>query len=170
MMRDQTTTDEIAQIERELDILRSRQASLARWYRITMIYLAITFPVIAGLTLAIIYTWNIDIVVGASIVGMAVIVAGLIWVIGPPSSVPPDQQQPSQFLPIGLGRFRPSGPNYKSDAETIHDMIVLRKQRLAELKGEPPPLSAVSFRLRRNLKNQAETVRTVIGLRIETTT
>jgi hypothetical protein len=48
MMRDQTTTDEIAQIERELEILRSRQASLARWYRITMIYLAITFPVIAA--------------------------------------------------------------------------------------------------------------------------
>jgi uncharacterized membrane protein (DUF485 family) len=84
MMRDQTTTDEIAQIERELEILRSRQASLARWYRITMIYLAITFPVIAALTLAIIYTWNIDVVVGAFIFGMAVIVAGLIWIIGPP--------------------------------------------------------------------------------------
>jgi hypothetical protein len=136
MMRDQTTTDEIAQIERELEILRSRQASLARWYRITMIYLAITFPVIAALTLEIIYTWNIDVVVGAFIFGMAVIVAGLIWIIGPPLSVPPDQQKPSQFLPIAFGH---SGPNYKSDAETILDMIVLRKQRLAELKGEAPP-------------------------------
>ena len=74
MMRDQTTTDEIAQLERELEILRSRQASQARWYRITMIYLAITFPVIAALIAAIIYTWNIDIVVGAFIVGMATIV------------------------------------------------------------------------------------------------
>jgi hypothetical protein len=36
--------DEIAQIERELEILRSRQASLAHWYRVTMIFLAITFP------------------------------------------------------------------------------------------------------------------------------
>jgi hypothetical protein len=143
-MRDQTTADEIAQLERELEILRSRQASQARWYRITMIYLAITFPVIAALIAAIIYTWNIDIVVGAFIVGMAAIVAGLIWIIGRPSSVPldqqqlSDQQQPSQFFPSGLGVFRPSS-NYKSDAETIHDMIVLRKQRLAELKGEAPP-------------------------------
>jgi hypothetical protein len=156
MRRDQTTTDEIAQIERELEILRSRQASLARWYRITMIYLAITFPVIAALIAAILYRWssNIDAIIYALssdivmvlfIFGMMAIVAGLIWIIGRPSSVPPDQQQlsdqqqPSQFFPSGLGVFRPSGANYKSDAETIHDMIVLRKQRLAELKGEAPP-------------------------------
>jgi hypothetical protein len=135
MMRDQTTTDEIAQIERELEILRSRQASQARWYRITMIYLAITFPVIAALIAAILYRWssNIDAIIYALssdivmvvfIFGMTAIVAGLIWIIGRPSS--------------GLGVFRPSS-NYKSDAETIHDMIVLRKQRLAELKGEAPP-------------------------------
>jgi hypothetical protein len=141
--------DEIAQLERELEILRSRQASLARWYRITMIYLAITFPMIAALIAAIIYGWSSDIlaviyalssdiVVVAFIAGMTAIVAGLIWIIGRPWSVPPDQQQPSQFLPIG--GFRPwGGANYKSDAETIHDMIVLRKQRLAELKGEAPP-------------------------------
>jgi len=155
MMRDQTTADEIAQLERELEILRSRQASQARWYRITMIYLAITFPVIAALIAAILYRWssNIDAIIYALssdivmvvfIFGMTAIVAGLIWIIGRPSSVPPDQQQlsdqqqPSQFFPSGLGVFRPSG-NYKSDAETIHDMIVLRKQRLAELKGEAPP-------------------------------
>jgi hypothetical protein len=141
--------DEIAQIERELEILRSRQASLARWYRITMIYLAITFPMIAALITAIIYAWSSDIlaiiyalssdiVVVAFIVGMTAIIAGLIWIIGRPSSVPPVQPQPSQFLPIG--GFWPWGrANYKSDAETIHDMIVLRKQRLAELKGEAPP-------------------------------
>jgi hypothetical protein len=141
MMRDQTTADEIAQLERELEILRSRQASQARWYRITMIYLAITFPVIAALIAAILYRWssNIDAIIYALssdivmvvfIFGMTAIVAGLIWIIGRPSSVP--------LFPTGLGVFRPSG-NYKSDAETIHDMIVLRKQRLAELKGEAPP-------------------------------
>jgi hypothetical protein len=139
--------DEIAQLERELEILRSRQASLARSYRVTMIFLAITCPVIAALIAAIIY-WNFvaiihalssDIVMVAFIFGMTAVVAGLIWIIGRPWSVPPDQQQPSQFLPLGL-EFRPwGGSNYKSDAETIHDMIVLRKQRLAELKGEPPP-------------------------------
>jgi hypothetical protein len=94
---------------------------------------------------AIVYALSSDIVVVAFILGMTAIVAGLIWIIGRPWSVPPDQQQPSdqrqpsQFLPTGLGVFRPSGLNYKSDAETIHDMIVLRKQRLAELKGEAPP-------------------------------
>jgi hypothetical protein len=186
MRRDQTTTDEIAQIERELEILRSRQASLARWYRVTMIYLAITFPVIAALIAAILYTWNIDIVaiiyrwssdivVVAFIVGMTAIVAGLIWIIGRPSSLQPDQQQlsdqqqPSQFFPSGLGVFRPSGPNYKSDAETIHDMIVLRKLKTGRTERRGSPVSAVGFRLGRNRKNEAQTVQKVIVL-IESTT
>jgi hypothetical protein len=116
MMRDQTTTDEIAQIERELEILRSRQASLARWYRITMIYLAITFPVIAALIAAILYRWSgdidaiiyalsSDIVMVVFIFAMMAIVAGLIWIIGRQSSVPPDQQQPSdQQQPCNFSR------------------------------------------------------------------
>jgi hypothetical protein len=138
-------SDEIAQIERELEILRSRQASLARSYRVTMIFLAITCPVIAALIAAIIY-WNFvaiihalssDIVMVAFIFGMTAIVAGLIWIIGRPWSVPPDQQKPSQFLP--LGGMPGWGFGYKSDADTIQEMIVLRKRRLAELTGEPPP-------------------------------
>jgi hypothetical protein len=48
-------------------------------------------------------------------------------------------------------------------------MIVLRKQRLAELKGEGSPVSAVGFRLGRNRKNEAQTVQKVIVL-IESTT
>jgi hypothetical protein len=74
----------------------------------------------------------------AFIFGMVAIIAGLIWIIARQWSVPADQQRPSQFLPYGTDLFWAS-LNYKSDAESIHDMIVLRKQRLAELKGAPPP-------------------------------
>jgi len=129
--------NEIAQLGRELEILRSRQASMSGWNRVTKIYLVVTLPVIAALAAADVCTSSSDIVVVAFIFGMTVIVAGLIWIIGRQWSVPPDQQKPSRFLP--LGGMEGWGFNYKSDAETIHDMIVLRKQRLAELKGEPPP-------------------------------
>jgi hypothetical protein len=39
----------------------------------------------------------------------------------------------------GLGFSFGSGESYKSDDETIEDMIVLRERRLAELKGQPAP-------------------------------
>jgi hypothetical protein len=130
--------DEIAQVERELEILRSRQASMTRWSRVTKIYLAVTLPIIAALSAALVYTSSSDIVMVAFIFGMVAIIAGLIWIIARQWSVPADQQRPSQFLPYGTDLFWAS-LNYKSDAESIHDMIVLRKQRLAELKGAPPP-------------------------------
>jgi hypothetical protein len=130
--------DEIAQLERELEILRLRQASMTRWSRVTKIYLAVTLPIIAALSAAIVYTSSSDIAMVAFIFGMVAIIAGLIWIIARQWSVSTDQQRPSQFLPYGTDLFWAS-LNYKSDAETIHDMIVLRKQRLAELKGAAPP-------------------------------
>jgi hypothetical protein len=170
MMRDQTTTDEIAQLERELEILRSRQASQARWYRITMIYLAITFPVIAALIAAILYRWssNIDAIIYALssdivmvvfIFGMTAIVAGLIWIIGRPSSVPPDQQQlsdqqqPSQFFPSGLGVFRPSG-DYKKRCGDYprHDCPAQTETGRTERRASP--IGAVGFRRGRTAKTR----------------
>jgi hypothetical protein len=128
--------DEIAQVERELEILRSRQASMTRWSRVTKIYLAVTLAIIAALSAALVYTSSSDIVMVAFIFGMVAIIAGLIWINYRLWSVPPDQRRPSLFAPSAPSQFF---LNYKSEAETIQDMIVLRKQRLAELKGEPPP-------------------------------
>jgi hypothetical protein len=128
--------DEIAQIERELEILRSRQALMTRWHRITKIYLAVTLPIIAALFAALVYTSSSDIVMVAFIFGMVAIIAGLIWIIARQGSVPTDQRHPWLFAPSSPSQFF---LNYKREAETIQDMIVLRKERLAELKGEPPP-------------------------------
>ena len=160
-MTDQETTDEITQIERELEILRSRQALIARWDRVANVYCVIAFVVTPPLFAILVYVWTSDLFMAAFIIVMALVVAILIWIIGTrtidrPSSVATDRRQPSQFLPIGasigppgfrrLGFSFGRGPNYKSDEETIQDMIVLRTQRLAELKGEPfvPSVPSVS--------------------------
>src|SRR2546429_6606120 len=101
-MRDQETADEIAQIDHELEILRSRQALVARWDRITKVYCAITLPVIAGLSTVLVYAWSSDILMAAFIFGMAAVVAALMWVIGgwtigQRSSAPPLSRSPSPF-------------------------------------------------------------------------
>jgi hypothetical protein len=152
-MIEQETADEIAQIERELEILRSRQTLMARWDRIEKIYLVIALVVTPPLFAILVYVWTSDLFMAAFIVVMALVVAILIWIIGTraidrQSSVPLGRR-PSQFLPIGasigprgfpeLGFSFGLGPSYKSDAETLQDMIALREKRLAELKGEPPP-------------------------------
>ena len=139
-----------AQIERELEILRSRQALIARWDRVANVYCVIAFVVTPPLFAILVYVWTSDLLMAAFIIVMALVVAILLWIIrtrtiGRPSSVPSDGRQPSRFPPIGsllgpLGHVW-VGPSYKRDAETIQDMIVLRKQRLTELKGEPPSVS-----------------------------
>jgi hypothetical protein len=159
-MIDQETADEIAQIEHELEILRSRQALMARWDRIEKICLKIALVVTPPLFAILVYVSTSDLFMAGFIGVMTLVVAMLIWIIGTRAierqlSVPLDGRRPSQFLPTnvsigppafrelpfssGIGLSSGLGPSYKSDAETIEDMIVLRKQRLAELKGEPPP-------------------------------
>jgi len=63
--------------------------------------------------------------------------------------------RPSQFLPLGASMsplgfrglgFSFGGPGYKSDEETLEDMVALREKRLAELKGGPPPSVSGSAR------------------------
>ena len=134
-MAGQETADEIAQIERELEILRSRQALMARWGRVTRVFLAITVPVIAIL-LPIAVVFAFDIFVGIFIIGMFACAAVALWIINGQAPAPLDQRAPWQFPPVGVFWFWLS---FRSETETIQDMIVLRKQRLAELKGEPPP-------------------------------
>jgi hypothetical protein len=146
-MTNQEIADEIAQIERELEILRSRQALMARWNRVTKVFLAITIPVIAILPIAA--TFAVDIFVGIFIIAISALAAIALWIINGKAPASSDQRRPSQFPPVGASISPPGfgalgfcfglGPSYKSDAETIGDMIVLRKRRLAELKGEPPP-------------------------------
>jgi hypothetical protein len=152
-MTDQETADEIAQIKHELEILRSHQALVARWERVTKIFVAVVLPGIAILLAALVYASTSDVVFGIYILAIGAVAAAalrlVMWLLGRnsrpprPSHLPrdypahmmPDRRKPSQFYPFGLllGPFS-FDRNEKSEAETIRDMIALREQRLAELK------------------------------------
>jgi len=154
-MTSQEIADEIAQIERELEILRSRQALIARWDRIANLYLAIAVAATPPLLAVLVYIWTADLFMATFIIVMTLVVAILLWIgtrtSDRPSSVPLiplHKLRPSQFLPLGASMsplgfrglgFSFGGPGYKSDEETLEDMVALREKRLAELKGELPP-------------------------------
>src|SRR5262249_17221573 len=168
-MVDQETADEIAQVERELEILRSRQALIARWDRRAALYLAIAVAGTPPLLAVLVYIWTADLFMATFIIVMTLLVAILLW-IGTRTSdrlssvplvplrklrPPLRKLRPSQFLPLGASMsplgfrglgFSFGGPGYKSDEETLEDMVALREKRLAELKGGPPPSVSGSAR------------------------
>ena len=136
--------------------MRSRQALIARWDRIANLYLAIAVAGTPSLLAVLVYIWTADLFMATFIIVMTLVVAVLLWIgartSDRPSSVPSvalDKRRPSQLLPLGasmsplgfrgLGFSFGSDASYKSDDETIEDMIVLRERRLAELKGRPAP-------------------------------
>jgi hypothetical protein len=156
-MTDRDTADEIAQIEHELEILRSHQALVARWERVTKVFLAVVLPGIPILLAVLVYTSSSDVGFGIYLLAMAAFVVAAIglvmWRLGRSRRLPrpghlprdfpahmiPDRRKPSGFYPLGRvgvvgADFFSFGWNEKSEAETIRDMIALREQRLAELK------------------------------------
>src|SRR5207247_4244096 len=104
-MTDQETADEITQIERELEILRTRQALIARWDRVANVYCVIAFVVTPPLFAILVYVWTSALFMAALIIVMALVVAILLWriatrTIDRPSSGSTDTRQPSPFLPL----------------------------------------------------------------------
>ena len=143
-MFDRQTAEEVAQIEHELEILRTRHALMARWGRVERVFVAIVLPVCAiALVGAFLYALVIDIVVGLYIIGVSVVAAGALWVVcGTTRHRERDRTTlpPSQFYPAGLAFSRAwYFPPQKSEVETIEDMIALREKRLAGLKRASPP-------------------------------
>jgi hypothetical protein len=136
--------NEIAQIEHELGILRSRYVEMQRQRRLAKFLYTGVFPlVISGFVIfAITYAFATDLVFGLFIVGMCVAIAAAFWIARDTNettpadrNVPRPDPPPSQFWPAGLGfaGFSPA-MNEKSESETLQDMIALREKRLADLK------------------------------------
>jgi hypothetical protein len=114
--------DEIARIEHELDILRSRYAIFQRgaeWVRRTLI--------VAGLIVACLILWRL---LHNDLLGTAMIVvictAGLLIIVSSWKDRLIDVVSPIRVRPSDL-----------SEAQEIEEMIALREKRLAELRHHP---------------------------------
>jgi hypothetical protein len=122
---------EIAEIRRELDILRARYASYERWGNVLKNFFKVWLPLF-GLMMLItaITVFKFDIAYGVFFVVMMVVVGALFWLSGPPSN-------PNFWIdlaspitsPFRQGLFRRS----PSDAQLIEEQIAQRVQRLADL-------------------------------------
>jgi hypothetical protein len=138
-VNDQSAT-EVAQIERDLEILRARYALMARWARVARVFVASALVALAvALIGGIIYAFVTDIVIGLFIIG-TIAVASAVWIGRDTSVADAAPKRPSQFYPLGLYSFGGwIGADQKRDAETIQEMIALRERRLAALKTAAHP-------------------------------
>jgi len=143
MMHDENAA-EIAQIEREIEILRTRCDLMQRSWRMASVFFAIALPMV-GIAIAglFVYALIADFVVGLYIIGVATVCGILVWIGRGTEPPPAARTRPSQFLPVGLS-FNPvwTTPGWwwrrddeKSEYETMQDMIALREKRLRELRA-----------------------------------
>src|SRR6266849_5712594 len=78
-MPNRQTAEEVARIEHELEILRTRYALMDRWGRVVNVFIAISLPLtLIGIT---IYELLIDVVFGLFIFGIGAVAAGALWII-----------------------------------------------------------------------------------------
>lgn len=132
---------EIARINDELDILRSRHALYRRWARILKVFFMIWTPFCAVLfLLAVVKLFSFDLAIGIVSVGLAVIIAGLIWLWAPyPADRQPEHERgwvDLASLPIRrttLSLLPSFYAGRSSDADMIEEQIAFREQRLKEL-------------------------------------
>jgi hypothetical protein len=130
---------EIAQIEHELAILRSRHASMERSQRMLNVFFAALLPLLAITPAALVIYGFIDIVEGLLIVGIGAVVAILLWIArdteSPRATLPrPLRWSDKVSFPVGMA---PRGSNLRNEMEMIEEMIALRAERLTELNRTP---------------------------------
>ena len=136
--------EEIARIEHELEILRSRYASLEYWGRVMKHLVSIGFPIltIVIVALLIVNRAKFSNVIGSDIefwgcIALFVAIIGcLLWIAR--TSGP---EKPNRCIDMAspLPDFvQPFYPNVSSDAELIEEQIAIRERRLAELKRPSP--------------------------------
>jgi hypothetical protein len=136
-MPDRQTTEERAQIEHELEMLRTRHALMMRPGRAKRIFV----PLVSAIAVAgtLLYVFAVDVALGINLIGVA---AAALW-IGRNTIHRRERDHvvlpPSKFYP--LTSFSPtwSFPKGKGAAETIEDMIASREKRLAELTSASSP-------------------------------
>jgi hypothetical protein len=136
---------EIVQINRELEILRSRYAFYRRWARVLRVFFLIWTPLAAALfLLGVVKLFRFDLAMGLFFVGLAVIVSGLIWLWGPYPPVRQQARRGSGWIDLASPPLQPIAPllsgmgsNFyfpqRSDADLIEEQIAVREQRLKEL-------------------------------------
>jgi hypothetical protein len=133
---------EIAQLEHELAILRSRHAIMERSIRVLKVFFAALVPLLAITVAALIIYAFIDIVVGLFIVGISAVVAILSWIgrdtESPRAALPrPLRWSDKVSFPVGLSSGAWLSFNPRSEVEIIEEMIALREERLTELNRAP---------------------------------
>jgi hypothetical protein len=120
---------EIAEIRRELDILRTRYALYAEWGRILKIFFTIGVPLMAvGGAVTAIAIFGTDALLAAFFVFMIAVMAAVIWLI---MNLGVGGRAPGWIdLASPPARFTITSP---SDARVIETQIAARERRLAEL-------------------------------------
>ncbi|MEA2992598.1 MAG: hypothetical protein QOD40_1518 [Alphaproteobacteria bacterium] len=135
-MSDDQPATELAQIEHELEVLRSRYAIMERWGRILKAFFLVFLPLAASGI--VIYALMDDVVVGLFIIGIVLAVAAIIWLSRD------DTKNPSGLPVRWIDMASPNGPwnnyflyraaRFPSEARAIEEMIAARETLLAELK------------------------------------
>lgn len=139
---------EIARIERELEILRARHASYDYWGDVLKKFFAVGLPVLGVAVLAAAIILGIrfyraldgDYFYGAFIAGFLLLILFLGWIV---SSQPQLRQRPFRWIDVASSTVRPdfSGAGgdlidgQRSDAEILEEQIAGRQKRLSQLKG-----------------------------------
>jgi hypothetical protein len=139
-MPDRQTTEERAQIEHELEMLRTRYALMMRWGRVKNIFVRpVSAIAVAG---TLLYVFAVDVELGINIIGVAAVAVGALS-IGHNTIHRRDRDHvvlpPSKFYPLTSFSRTWSFPKRKGAAEAIEEMIASREKRLAELTNASSP-------------------------------
>ncbi len=126
---------EIAQINRELAILRERYSAYARSSRMLRVVFWIWFPIVVVLVIAVIVKVLLqDALMGIFVAGGVAIICLFIWLIGSSRTFRWIDIASMQWAPFSLDASVPSGYHERrSDAQLIEDQIAEREQRLSDL-------------------------------------
>ena len=126
---------EIAEINRELTILRERYSTYARSSRRLKVVFWIWFPIVSFLVVAVVVKFMLqDALMGIYIAGVVAATCLFIWLIGSSRSFRWIDIASVQWSPLSLDAAVPSGYHERrSDAQLIEDQIAEREHRLSEL-------------------------------------
>jgi hypothetical protein len=116
--------DEVAQIEHELGVLRSRYALMERSARITKVAFIVFLVIMAALAIFAIAEWNVP----AIFMSLIILVAAALQVLLFPNTRWIDIVTPEPFAARTFARRT-------SEAEIVESQIAKRELRLADIKG-----------------------------------
>jgi sensor histidine kinase YesM len=128
--------EDIARIERELEILRSRYALMEYWSGVLRVFFKLLLPILAivAIVIAYIVITLVDVVFGLFTISLFVIIGVLGWLVQSRNSSSHSMRWIDLASP--LPRFnRWLYPNSRSEAEQIEEQIATREKRLAQLNG-----------------------------------